>query len=74
MRIFSVEFVNNKLEAVGMGINVTTIRLPLWIYFEGSTSSMRATVLLQTVCNALVQGQRLFLTMPQICQLEGGFW
>ena len=33
---------------------------------------MRATVLLQTVCNALVQGQRLFLTMSQICQLEGG--
>ena len=47
---------------------------PLWIYFEGSTSSMRATVLLQTVCNALVWGQRHFLTMSQICQLEGGFW
>ena len=46
----------------------------MWIYFEGSTSSMRATVLLQTVCNALLRGQRLFLTMSQICQLEGGFW
>ena len=39
----------------------------VWIYFEESTSSMRATVLLQTVCNALVRGQRLFLTMSQIC-------
>ena len=29
---------------------------PLWIYFEESTSSIRATVLLQTVCNALVRG------------------
>ena len=48
--------------------------VPVWIYFEGSTSSMRAMVLLQTVCNALVRGQRLFLTMSQICQLEGGFW
>ena len=48
--------------------------LPLWIYFEESTSSMRATVLLQTVCNTLVGGQRLFLTMSQICRLEGGFW
>ena len=47
---------------------------PVWIYFEGSTSSMRATVLLQMVCNALVRGQRLFLTMSQVCQLEGGFW
>ena len=27
---------------------------PVWIYFEESTSSMHATVLLQTVCNALV--------------------
>ena len=26
----------------------------VWIYFEDSTSSMHATVLLQTVCNALV--------------------
>ena len=46
----------------------------LWIYFEESTSSMHATVLLQTVYNALVRGQRLFLTMSQVCQLEGGFW
>ena len=46
----------------------------VWIYFEESTSSMHATVLLQTVCNALVRGQRHFLTMSQICQLEGGFW
>ena len=42
----------------------------MWIYFEESTSSMHATVLLQTVCNTRVRGQRLFLTMLQICQLE----
>ena len=47
---------------------------PMWIHFEESTSSMHATVLLQTVCNTLVRGRRLFLTMSQICQLEGGFW
>ena len=46
----------------------------MWIYFEESTSSMHAMVLLQTVCNALVWGQRLLLTMSQISQLEGGFW
>ena len=37
--------------------------VPVWIYLEGNTSSMRATILLQMVCNALVRGQRLFLTM-----------
>ena len=50
------------------------ISVPVWIYFEESTSSMRAMVLPQTVCNALVRGQRLFLTMSQICRLEGEFW
>ena len=33
--------------------------IPVTVHLEGNTSSMRAMVLLQMVCNALIWGQRL---------------
>ena len=48
----------------GVPVQVTSITLSsndlMKIHLEGNTSSMHATVLLQTVCNTIVHGHRDF--------------